>query len=86
MKGMLLLLRECQGRDYFSNSTNFMKNVDAVVTYKKRCSNTIKFGLHNIPRPLKQVSIQMLAYYTRFSDWSELMINNELFAKNIRLL
>lgn len=52
---MLLLLRECQEREYFFYPPNVLKNVEALMAYKKKCSNTIKFGLYNIPRPLIQV-------------------------------
>lgn len=53
----LMLLRECQEKKYYFYEPNVLKCVEVLMVYKKKCSNTIKFGLYNIPRALIQTVV-----------------------------
>lgn len=71
---MLLLLRECQEKEFFFYHPNVLKNVEALMTYKKKCSNTLKFGLYNIPRPLLQVNFLLLLHFSNLINYKILTI------------
>ena len=55
--GLLLLLKEAFNRKLFSAESNYLKNLEAVMAFKKSCGNTIKFATLNIPRAIIQAVI-----------------------------
>ncbi len=56
---MLLLLKETFEQDRFFCSFNFLKNVEALMSFKKSCGNVIKFATQNIPHAVIQVNYQI---------------------------
>ncbi|XP_046636054.1 bestrophin-6-like [Daphnia pulicaria] len=54
---LLLLLKECVKEDRYINKSSHNKNVEAVMTFKKGCSNIIKFSTQNIPYAVIQAVI-----------------------------
>ncbi|KAI9565533.1 hypothetical protein GHT06_009325 [Daphnia sinensis] len=54
---MLLLLKECAKEDRYINKSSHNKNVEAVMTFKKGCSNIVKFSSQNIPYAVIQAVI-----------------------------
>lgn len=54
--GLLLLLKEAFNRKLFSAESNYLKNIEALMGFKKSCGNTIKFATQNIPRAIIQVN------------------------------
>ena len=55
--GLLLLLKEAFNRKLFSAESNYLKNIEAVMAFKKSCGHTIKFATLNIPRAIIQAVI-----------------------------
>ena len=51
----LALLRICGRRNMFYYMSDYVKNVDYLMVFKKSCNNTIKFATKNIPSALIQV-------------------------------
>jgi len=58
--GMLLLLKETFQQNRFFCDFNFLKNVEALMSFKKSCGNIIKFASQNIPHAIIQVGIFIL--------------------------
>ena len=54
---MLLLLKETllQGRFLNDNESNYLKNVECLLAYKKSSGNVIKFASQNMPCSIIQV-------------------------------
>ena len=55
IEGLLLLVKETCQEDRFFSEFNYLKNVEALMTFKKSCGNTIKFATQNIPHAIIQV-------------------------------
>ena len=53
---MLLLLKETFQQGRFFCDFNFLKNVEALMSFKKSCGNIIKFSTQNIPHAVIQVN------------------------------
>lgn len=53
--GLILLLKESIANDRFINKSSYNKNVEALMVYKKNCSNVYKFAYQNIPYAVVQV-------------------------------
>lgn len=52
---MLLLLKETFIQKRYFNESNYLKNVDTLMAFKKSCGNVIKFATQNISPALVQV-------------------------------
>ncbi len=53
---MVLLLKDTFQQERFFCDFNFLKNVEALMSYKKSCGNIIKFSMQNIPYAVIQVN------------------------------
>lgn len=62
---MLLLLKRTHRKGYFSSASDFNRNVDIIMTFKKSCGNALKFAIKNIPFALIQVHFYIVRTKTK---------------------
>lgn len=52
---LLALVKRVQHQSCYVNAPDYARNIEAILSFKKSCSNTIKFANKNIPLALIQV-------------------------------